>query len=95
MAATNGPDNSLERIIVLYQQELHNKLQSLNTGLLYTSRCVEETAPTAYYLIQLLTNLSGTPIRSATWSGVIPLYKKRWPTTFIFSPTSILCLSGS
>ena len=31
MAATNGPDNSLERIIVLYQQELHNKLQSLNT----------------------------------------------------------------
>ena len=34
-------------------------------------------------------------IRFATCSGVIPLSKKRLHTTFIFSPTSIICLSGS
>lgn len=47
------------------------------------------------YLIQASTNSTGISICSATSSGVIPLSKKRLQTTFIFSPTSIICLSGS
>lgn len=50
---------------------------------------------TGIYRIQALTNFIGTSMRSATCSGVIPLFMKRLHTTFMFSPTSIICLSGS
>ena len=47
------------------------------------------------YRIHAFINFMGTSMRSATCSGVIPLFKKRLHTVFIFSPTSIICLSGS
>ena len=47
------------------------------------------------YLIQASTNSTEISICTATSSGVIPLSKKRLQTTFIFSKTSIICLSGS
>ena len=37
----------------------------------------------------------GTSMRSAVCSGVIPLSRKRRHTAFRFSPTSMICLSGS
>ena len=48
-----------------------------------------------FYRIHPCTYFKGTSIRSATCSGVIPPSKKRLQTTFIFSPTSTICLSGS
>ena len=41
------------------------------------------------------TNPSGTSIRRAVSSGVIPLAKKRRQTVFMLSPTSMICPSGS
>ena len=55
----------------------------------------DATSQMKIYRIQALINFIGTSIRSATCSGVIPLFKKRLHTTFIFSPTSMICLSGS
>ena len=52
-------------------------------------------APTRAQRMHALTNFIGTSMRSATCSGVIPLFRNRLQTAFIFSPTSTICLSGS
>lgn len=56
---------------------------------------VESSVLLSLYGIHARTNFSGTSMRSAACSGVMPPSKNRLQTAAMFSPTSIICLSGS